>query len=237
MPFCSRCGIEVDKYVKSCPLCDTPIQVLDEEHDDKRKFPIRNIHAMGAPMSKKQKRNLVWGIITLLIFIPIFVILTVRFLYSKDFTWEGYTLIPLAAGWIYFSLLLFFFKKVQVIIAGFFLNTNSLLFFIDLINGGVSWYLQISLPVTILLFLIILLVTIAGKRAKRKGVNIAAFILIGICVFCLGVEFTVSLYQSDIIILKWSIIVLVALIPVIVFFLYVHYILKTKIDWEKKFYT
>ena len=30
MPYCSRCGVEVDDYTDFCPLCEAPIQRLDE---------------------------------------------------------------------------------------------------------------------------------------------------------------------------------------------------------------
>ena len=30
MPYCSRCGVEVDEGVPACPLCRAPIQRLDE---------------------------------------------------------------------------------------------------------------------------------------------------------------------------------------------------------------
>jgi len=30
MPYCSRCGVEVDEGTAACPLCATPIQSLDD---------------------------------------------------------------------------------------------------------------------------------------------------------------------------------------------------------------
>jgi len=36
MPYCSKCGVEVDDGIEKCPLCDLPIQYFQE--DDKKKI-------------------------------------------------------------------------------------------------------------------------------------------------------------------------------------------------------
>ena len=231
MPYCSRCGVEVAEYIEECPLCQTPIQNLEVNGEKKKgKFPLSYIKEAQQGISKKQKIYLTWGIISLLLFIPICVILAIRFLYSDFFTWEGYTLVPLGAGWIYFSLLLFFIKRIKIIIIGFYINSNVFLFFIDVLNGDINWYLTIGLPILTIFSLLLVFLIIVIFRVKRKGTNIIAFILSAISLFCLGVDFIISFG------LKWSLIVTIALLPLILFFLYFHYILKIKIDWGKKFH-
>jgi uncharacterized membrane protein YvbJ len=99
MPYCSRCGIEVDDYVQICPLCRIPIQHTENDKDTgKRKFPFTHTKEIKDSLSRKQKRHMTWGIISLLVFIPIFVILAIRFLYADFFTWEGYLWCPWQQG-------------------------------------------------------------------------------------------------------------------------------------------
>ena len=39
MTYCSRCGVEVEERAQVCPLCEAPIQRLDEPREDPARYP------------------------------------------------------------------------------------------------------------------------------------------------------------------------------------------------------
>ena len=42
MPYCSRCGIEVEDHVLKCPLCNLKIQHFDKPPETLKNFPDDN---------------------------------------------------------------------------------------------------------------------------------------------------------------------------------------------------
>ncbi|MHA1367890.1 MAG: hypothetical protein ACTSP5_15990 [Candidatus Heimdallarchaeota archaeon] len=60
MPYCSRCGVEVEPNKEKCPLCDTKIQELeDEEEEYTSKYPeeIAEDETLPKRTSKQRRKN------------------------------------------------------------------------------------------------------------------------------------------------------------------------------------
>ena len=77
---------------------------------------------------------------------------------------------------------------------------------------------------------------ISNRRIGRRGLNIPAFILLGIGIFTMGIEWTVDWYLFRAVSLSWSGLALVSVCPVAIILLFVHYRLRKYVDLKRFFH-
>ncbi|MEA2069797.1 MAG: hypothetical protein U9O98_00750, partial [Asgard group archaeon] len=77
-------------------------------------------------------------------------------------------------------------------------------------------------------------VVIGSVKAKRKGLNLPAFILFGIGGICIGLDMIVMSYINSRLTIGWSLFVITPCVIIGVFFLYLHYRLAKKVDIKRK---
>lgn len=100
MAYCVKCGVELDKQLTSCPLCDTPVYLLDETQEEFQKaYPDR--------VQKKQIKhvNLVPSkafvyLMTFILIIPLIVCLMVDIRRNATLSWSFYPAASLLLIWI-----------------------------------------------------------------------------------------------------------------------------------------
>lgn len=235
MPYCSRCGVEVDNHVERCPLCDTPIQRFDDVEPGERRYPIDQ-PAQKPPMSDRVRRRIFWEVLTILYAIGVIVVIGSDLRVDAAIDWSLYPTISIVLAWVYTTLFVFFRKKPAIIAAGVTLFTVAYLAAIDLINGRLDWFFPVGLPIFCLFALIAALVALGCLKAKVRGLNVVAFITLGIGLFCVGVEFLMSLYQTGRAHFTWSIVVVLTLVPVSIILLFLHYRLRSRYDFRRFFH-
>ena len=89
------------------------------------------------------------------------------------------------------------------------------------------------MPIIGLTALVTSIVVIFSIRVKNKGVNIAAFVLFGVSVICLGLDLIILSYIHETITIKWSLYVIIPLTMVGGFLLYLHYRLTRIVDMKR----
>jgi hypothetical protein len=233
MPYCPRCGVEVDTGRESCPLCDTGIPAeVRETGTGESRYP--QVDPPAAP-SGRQVRILLWSVITSLMFTAFLVCLSVNLILDGSLTWGGYAMSGIGAGWIFLSLLIWFFRNPWVIISGFFLSSAGLLALLDFIDGEHHWFLTLGLPLAGMSTLLILLSVTTGFILQEKRGNMAGFIFIYITIFCIGVDLLVSGFLGAVS-LSWSFIVMAALLPLAILLLAYHYLFRRFVNLESYFH-
>ena len=98
MPYCSRCGVEVNKEAQKCPLCNSPIQKFDDDINPGRTFPNDELPPQRpSQMSLKEKLRLAAVITGIAMLIPVLITLAVDLTLNNGITWSWYPLIGLTA--------------------------------------------------------------------------------------------------------------------------------------------
>ncbi len=236
MPYCSKCGVEVDNNVRKCPLCDFSIPIIEiEENEYIDRFPLpQNIY----PKKVKRRKRKAFIIISVIFLSVIGLILFQNITASGKLAWAKYSIVSVIAAWIYLYFFFGFIPNFRISLIGVSTNTIILLFFIDVFNGKLEWIVSIGFPCVFMGALEIIIIAYLIERTKKKGLNIVTYILLSIALYCIGIEAFISLYTKEYVKLYWSIIVTIALTPLSILFIYLHYGLpeKYKIKLKRKFH-
>lgn len=101
MAYCVRCGVELQKGCKACPLCETEV-ILPEEQDSpdgKMMFSDRIPRHVRPRMNLAPSRSFLF-LATFILLLPILVTLFVDITVNRTITWSFYPITSLALLWI-----------------------------------------------------------------------------------------------------------------------------------------
>ena len=235
--FCSRCGVEVEPHKTKCPLCGTSIQHAEEEPTSYiKKYPDEPaVKTEKVGRTAKQKRRLIWEVISVSLLIPLLITLFIDLIVNKTVTWSLYPISSLILAWFLISAPLLFPNKLPILYIGETLPPAIFLLVIDKIEDGqIDWLLPVGLPIEAVVAVIAAIVIIGSIKIKNKGLNIAAFILFGTGLISLGIDFIVTSYIRGTFGVSWSLYVIASTIVIGGFLLYIHYRLMKNIKLQRK---
>jgi len=236
MPYCSKCGVEVDNFVEKCPLCGTPIQKFENLTQlPEKNYPEEHINISYNEENRKSFW-LNWTIFTILIFTPFFIILTIAYQINSLTTWAGYPLSSLIFIWLIVNTVIFLKNRKLTMSILILIITSIFIFIIDLIDGKITWYFQLGLPIILLFSLLSIITLIYSIKTKYKGFNIIGIILFLSGIFCIGLDIIITLFIKKPIKLSWSLIVISGLFPLSLLFIFLHYIFKKKVILKRFFH-
>ena len=220
--YCVKCGVELERGRKECPLCKT--KVMDEEltQEPEEEYPEVKINLYK--MNKKKIKSRLYFIMLTLSVISILEVLLGNIAINGRLTW-GYFVIP--------SLIL---TNIAVFIAtdGWNLKKNLLLLstsltvfllILDLYDEKLTWSVKIGIPIVISFFILGLIFSKIKKHKKSK-IKVFNYFLILIGIFIISIEIIISGKIS------WS---LLASIPLIVFgLMFKHFYEEYDEELEKR---
>lgn len=223
MPYCSRCGVEVEARAESCPLCDAPIQRLDALPAEAPRYP----QVTGIP--GRQVRYFVWMVSTAALLSAALTLVALDLVLGGDFSWSRYPLTGAGVLWLLMTLVVVFARRPIFIMVGQAAATAGFLLAIDLFDGRLEWFVPLALPIVAVVTGASVIVWLVARLSRRSPAMIAAAVLFGCAsgsvVLDLGISSHFGLMH-----ISWSFIVLGAVAPPMVFLLYYHYRLGRKID-------
>jgi hypothetical protein len=189
MPYCSRCGVEVGEAVEACPLCAAPIQRLDgpapAAEQRLRPYPLNAIDEEAVEsMDSRQKSMLAWEIATVSIGIAAGILILVDALSAGSVSWAFYPAAALGFVWIGLTAILLMGQRVAAKLAVCAADLVAFLAALDLFDGTFSWFVPLGLPMAGVLLLSVAVATTLTLRSKKRGINVVAFILLGVTWCC-----------------------------------------------------
>ena len=238
MALCSHCGVELHDNTKRCPLCGLALDgTSDEDVIEQLNRQIMPEFADEIkPLNAKQRARLTWEIATLMLFSAVVVVLFVDLLSNRRISWSVYPIIVTGCVWILASVISFFYKRPAVLFFGSYADVLLLLLLIDVASRRLPWFVPLGLPIVSCLFLIVGVLGLMAPRINRRGLNIPAFILFGIGLFCIGIESTIDWYFGHSIDPSWSALVMISVSPVAIILLFIHYRLRKYVDLKRFFH-
>jgi hypothetical protein len=229
MTYCPDCGVEIGNAAK-CPLCgaknpkaeQTLEQECAEAQDSLRPGFFGKVEGVEA-LTPQEGRKIAWEVISVAFTIAVIALSLINLLIAGRLSWSLYPVSAFAFLWILLTAILVMHpaSALRYILGA--LAPLIFLLALGVFTGDVSWAWRLAVPIAVFTELVAAGVGLSIRNAKRKGLNIFAYILVGAAMICIGVEIFVSLFVAGRIRLGWSAITAIALVPIAFFLIYLHY--------------
>lgn len=179
MPYCPRCGVELDPSVTRCPLCSTAVPRFEDLGLGTPAWPApgqvtdpNHVHAT-AP----QTRRWIRGILGALFLTGVLVVTVVDTAINGGLTWSLWPLVSLVVTYGMVVVGLVEIPMAWKGLAWFFLIAGLLGGF-DLV-GGTSWFWSLGLPIDALAFGLVGLGTWAARWCRGSALLALGAALVG----------------------------------------------------------
>jgi len=212
MSYCVNCGVELDKSLKQCPLCATPVinpnDVIIEEAVTT--YPVEHMEKIVKKL-RLISANLVTAIfLTALILCPL-----CNFVINDTLTWSKYVIPSIIFAWCCAVPPIII--RQNGLLKCVLIDLTAAFFYLAAMNmlttPNVNWFASICVPV--LLYLcgsFILLYTLSVKKISVMYIISIGFVLSGI--FCMMTEYFVRKFKLMEIEFVWSVPVLISCVGV-----------------------
>lgn len=230
MAYCPKCGVEVNG--KKCPLCSYVIK------QDIHTVPFSHSVVLDKNtlyLSDKEKKSIYNASTIFLAILVSSICLTVDYFSDNNITWAIFPIIGVST--IAFITSVAIYLKGPLKIISLLILNLLMLFLLDMNIPVTNFFLMISLPISITTSIISLLVVVVIKKSNRKGANIPGYILIGLALLTMTIDLIIQNFIGHRLVLTWSLITTVSLLPIALFLLYIHHIFSKRVDLNKVFHT
>lgn len=231
MPYCSRCGVEVQDK-KECPLCFAPIQILDNRVSDA--LPAYPKTEKLRRFTKKERLFFIWLPLAASLFAAIIIVLVIN-LSQGAMSWSKYPVVSLGASILILTGSFLLAKRPLLLNLWIGFTVAGLLYLLDLFGGPPTWFYVLGLPL-LLYFLSLSLVFTVGAPFFKKNISILFFVLsTALSLFFPCLELLINhLRKSGS--LSWSLIV-TTVFATLSFILLVYILfVKKRVDIQKYFH-
>jgi len=100
MPYCVKCGVELDNKLKSCPLCNTPVYLPEEPDGNSYKpYPERIQRDSTRYINLVPSKAFVY-LMTFILIIPVIVCLMIDIRRNGTISWSFYPVTSIILVWI-----------------------------------------------------------------------------------------------------------------------------------------
>ena len=177
-------------------------------------------------LHKKETRKHIWELSGIISFSGIVVCTIVDFVIHKSLSWSLYADTSTLASWICLTLILLAFRRYFIIFPGLLFTILAMLFLFDMFSPPVNWFPVLGLPITLALFIAVIIIMLLWKVAHFRGFNILAIAFLVLSGFCIVSELFIDNFTTDRVDIRWSAIVAVSIFPIALVLLFVHYRMK-----------
>ncbi len=203
MSYCVNCGVELERSVKKCPLCDVPvINPLEQEAPCE---PAPPAFPTARDELKKKDRTFWTGFFSLLYLVPVVTCVVCNLLYNKSLNWSVYVIAGALMAWV-FSTSPFYFAgpAPRRILAVDFLSVLAGLLIIQLMTGGANWFAGIALPIVVYCAAVSGVFLTLTRNGRLQDFGLAAAITVVVGALAVLVEIFTDLYITHAVSLVWS---------------------------------
>lgn len=227
MPYCSKCGIEVDEGVAACPLCAAPIQKLDESAPNPARgpYPQRIIDPENAyKLSKAERRRIGLEIISLTAALASAALCIIDLLPDLRLGWSRYAVVSIALAWMASVTPAILYGRIKSTLAAVGAEILAFLLVLDALDGRLGWSLSLGIPIALTSYLVATVATIIMARRPSKGLNLLGIGALALAAYLVALEWIIRLGLGLGANMRsyWSIIAALALVPVAIFLFYLH---------------
>lgn len=230
MPYCAKCGVEVDNNIKKCPLCNFPIPDIGEDTKVQsiKVFPeAENIYKHRLNIIK----NKVFFTLIILLISCIPILFSIEVFYPSV---RINYIISIIIASVFYLFFLFGYLGVNYNILGIGVTSIILMYRLDNIDRNITWFFNYALFIILLLMIILYIGVFFYKRIKRESqvIFILSYIFVSTGILCLEIDSIISFRITGEIRLSWSIIVFISSLAVCLLIFGFYYGLPERIRNE-----
>ncbi len=232
MPYCPKCGVEVDKKRKTCPLCHFIIPSVNEEEINEKKETFPQVENIYIEEFNKRK-NIAFYTIEVILISILGIFMIISEIYNVSFM--SY-FITSTFALIFYVFFFFNYLKKNWNYFGIFITTILLTYTISRFTESSLWFFKFSLPIILITFIDILFIGFLYNKFKAKNTFVynPVLFLIFISIISLGIDFIVSLAMNFNRLLSWSLIVCISTLPIALIMLGIHHKTSEKVKESLK---
>jgi hypothetical protein len=191
MIICAKCGAEAEGGA-TCPRCGSALPA-----DRSAKALTLASSIIGAACGLSASAGLL-----------------VDYARNGSFGWSLVGLASSALAWLLVGFPFLTYRRPALFLPVMGAGSIAYLWALDALTGGRRWFLPIALPIALAAMASGALSTLLCLKAKRRGPNVGAFVLIGCALTCLAVDAILSSRIGGAASLTWSAIVAASALPV-----------------------
>ncbi|HEY8500152.1 MAG TPA: DUF6320 domain-containing protein, partial [Clostridia bacterium] len=166
MAYCVKCGVELERNLTACPLCNTPVYYMEETEEEYQRYPERSQRTGSRQVNLVPSKAFVY-LMTFIIVIPIVVCLMIDFKSNRTVTWSFYPIASLLLLWILmaYPALMKRYSFIKVITIDVY-SITLFLISLDIYSGGNLYWSVFPVASLLLVWVWFLLGYLFGKKNK-----------------------------------------------------------------------
>ncbi len=226
MPYCFKCGVEVNNGVKNCPLCNLDLPVFEDEVVVEPRYPAQeNVFRE----IKKRRRNVFYAIYSMIVLAIAFNLLLIDNRMHGTLSWSRYPSVYLIGSIAYLFAILQYSKnqKLNFTIIG--ITTIVILYLNDIVNGELEWFFTLGLPIGLISTFVLYYLYKIFARKKLLPYKVMETIVLA-AGFLILLELIIDKYLFNKINLGWSLQAVVCFLPLLTILIFMPRRLYEKID-------
>lgn len=207
MPYCVNCGVELNQEAEACPLCATVVVSPSRQTQGK---PERAKSAIPADDIGTFDKGLWIKLVSIILAVPVLLSLVIDGVLMGGISWSLYVAASLLLVWVWMTSP--FYCKSNCY--GIWITVDALvllayLFAIERISHTVGWFLPLAVPVTISLYISVLLSTWLTRKNLIRELQIPSLAIFLLGILSVIINGSISLYNFGKIKIGWSLLVFI----------------------------
>jgi len=205
MSYCVNCGVKLDSSLKACPLCHTPVINPNEIGQAEAQSPFPTEKGQVETVKHKEL-GLLLSIVVLATSLTC--ILLNLFVFSSS-PWSVLVVGTCVILWVFlFPFIIYSRLPVYVFLLLDGVAVALYLYMLTFLTGSSGWFFHIALPITIITFVLMEIITICMRTLPVSILSTALYLFLAVPILCIGIEVVVDLFLRGKVNLVWSMIVL-----------------------------
>jgi hypothetical protein len=170
-----------------------------------------------------EKRIIAWEVLSVAFGITVLVLAAVNLFESRRISWSLYPIASMLFLWIEGTALLALKRHAILRVLLAVIAPPVFLLALGFITGSPRWALGLAVPIAVLAESLAGAAFLAIDKSRQKGLNLIAYVLVAVAALCIGLEICIDLFARGTVVLGWSPICAISLLPIAAFLLYLHY--------------
>jgi len=240
LPYCPRCGVQLDASIPACPLCQTPIPRLDAGPGEPA-WPTSTEDLASDPSkpyatSGQRRARALFATAAVLVTAAV-IVTGVDLFTAGAVTWSRYPVVSFAAALAFTAAVLVWHRRPAVWATAGLVTTAALLGALDALhNGRLTWFPTLGLPVAATTFALATAGVLWVRRGRRRGYNLFSLVFGLTAAELLAVDGLVQGWVTGRPGWGWSVVAALVLVPLTVLFGVLHRTIRRTPDLRRTFH-
>jgi hypothetical protein len=224
MPYCSKCGVEVDEGIVYCPLCASPIQRFGESAPEPSRGPYPHIidPENAYKLSKAERRHIAVEILSLAAALLSGALFLVDILLDAGLGWSRYAVASVVFGWLVSVAPIALYGRTKTALAVIGTAVLAFILVLDGLGGSLGWSLSLGIPLALTSYAAVAATAAIMATRHTKGLNLLGIGALALAAYLVSIEFIIRLALGMSLRPYWSLVAAIALVPVAIFLFFLH---------------